>query len=408
MPETTTFFSRSARLFALAWELVFVALLAVGLVRFLTVAHPAWAGVAVVVIVVALVAWRAVALATAGRGVAPAMSLAITIVLAAVLIVVSADFVWIAFPIFLWCFQVWRPRVAVPVVVAIAALAVASGVGHSERFDAGHVLGPTIGAVVAAVMALGYKSLAHESEQRRRLIEDLERTRETLRVSEREAATLAERQRLAREVHDTITQGLSSIAMLLQAAGSQVSSDPDKCRDHIDLARRTALEDLGEARRFVRALTSPALDDVALDEALSESCRRIGEETGIDAHFEVEGEPRPLGTDQQLALYRVAQSALGNVRQHAGARRVDVTITFLEDGVNLDVVDDGIGFDPAARPATGSGSGSEGGFGLSVMAQRLRDLGGSLAIESAPGAGTAVAASLPSGPSPTATTGGGA
>lgn len=397
MAPTPTLFSRSARLFSLAWELVFVVLLAVGAARFLTVPHPWWVTAAVVVSTFALLVWRAVSLVSSAR-VSPTVSLVVTVALSAVLMALSADFVWIAFPLFLWCFQVWRPRVAVPVVVVLAMLAVASGVGYGARFDAGQVLGPAIGAVVAAVMALGYKSLAAESEQRRRLIEDLERAREHLRVTEREAATLAERQRLAREVHDTITQGLSSIAMLLQAAATQVETDPDKCRAHIELARRTAHDDLDEARRFVRALTSPALDDVALDAALSESCRRVAEETGVDARFNVEGEPRPLGTDEQLALYRVAQSALGNVTQHAHAHRVDVTITFLDDGVNLDVVDDGVGFDPSARP----GHSSDGGFGLTAMTERLRDLGGSLVVESAPGQGTAVAASVPAGPSASA------
>lgn len=389
-PTTPTALSRSVRVFAAAWELVFVAMWIVGMLRFLAQDHAAALDVAVVGTAIALAGWRIAWFALGRRG-DPGVELGGTVVLTAVLMALAPDFVWVAFPVFLWCFQCWRPRLAVPVVAGLAGVAIATGVAHAESFDLGQVLGPLIGAVVAAVMALGYKSLAAENDQRRRLIEDLERTREHLAATEREAATLAERQRIAREVHDTVTQGLSSIAMLLQAADAQLDVDPSRSRRHIGLALRAARENLEESRRFVQALSSPSLDDTPLEAAIANVCRRFEEETGIDARFCVDGEPRPLGTEHQLAMFRVAQSALGNVRRHAGATRVDVTVTFQDDLVNLDVVDDGTGFDPA-------GARNGGGFGLTAMAERLGDMDGTLVVESAPGSGTAVAASLPTGP----------
>lgn len=391
---TPTVLSRSVRLFAGAWEIVFAALWVVGMLRFLSQDHTTALDVVVVGTAIVLAGWRIAwfVLRRVGTvGPAPGVELAGTVVLTVVLMALAPDFVWVAFPVFLWCFQYWPPRVAVPVVTVLAAAAIATGVAHARSFDLGQVLGPLIGAVVAAVMALGYKSLAAENDQRRRLIEDLERTREHLATTEREAATLAERQRIAREVHDTVTQGLSSIAMLLQAADAQLDADPSRSRRHIDLALRTARENLEESRRFVRALTSPSLDDAPLDAAIADACRRFEEETGIDARFSVAGEPRPLGAEHQLALFRVAQGALGNVRRHSGATRVDVTVTFQDDVVNLDVVDDGSGFDPV-------GARNGGGFGLTAMAERLGDIDGTLVVESAPGSGTAVAASLPTGP----------
>lgn len=388
--------SRSVTLFDAAWELVFLTLVVVGLVRFLAGSHPTALTAAVLTTAALLVGWR-IGCLVVGRA-RPSRSLELvalagTAIGTVVLIALSADFVWIVFPLFLWCFQLLAPAVSIPCVAALAVLATVSGIAHAAAFDLGQVLGPLIGAIAAGVMALAYRSLSAENEQRRRLIADLESTREHLRTTEREAATLAERERLAREIHDTITQGLSSVTMLLRAADAQLETDPAKAREHIGLALRTTSENLEEARRFVRALTSPALDDAGIDAALGGVCRRLAEETGIDARFTVKGEPRPLDAEAQLALFRVAQSAIGNVRRHAHARRVDVTITFLEDAVNLDVVDDGVGFDPdAPAPAVG------GGFGLKAMAARLRAMGGALAVESRPGAGAAVAASLPTTP----------
>lgn len=388
--------SRSVTLFDAAWELVFVTLLVVGLVRFLAAAHPAALTAAVLIATAVLLGWRIGCLAV-GRA-RPSRSLELvalagTSLGTVVLVALSADFVWIVFPVFLWCFQLIRPAVSIPCVAALAVLATASGIAYAPAFDVGQVLGPLIGAVAAGVMALAHRSLAAENEQRRRLIADLESTREDLRTTEREAATLAERERLAREIHDTITQGLSSVTMLLRAADAQLDADPETAREHVRLALRTTTENLAEARRFVHALTSPALDDAGIDQALDGVCRRLGEETGIDARFTVKGEPRPLDADAQLALFRVAQSAIGNVRRHAQAHRVDVTITFLEDAVNLDVVDDGVGFDPMAPP-----DGVGGGFGLRAMSERLRTMGGALVVESSPGSGAAIVASLPTGP----------
>ncbi len=121
--------------------------------------------------------------------------------------------------------------------------------------------------------------------------------------------------------------------------------------------------------------------------------------------MQVSGDPVALPTDVEAALLRVAQSALANVERHAAATRVAVTLSFLagaaagEEAVALDVVDDGRGFDPEALPAPSDDvpGGTSGGFGLVAMRARLAELGGTLSVESAPGAGTAVAAWVPLG-----------
>lgn len=235
---------------------------------------------------------------------------------------------------------------------------------------------------------LGYQALYRESERRRELIEELIATRAELAVAERGAGILAERERLAREIHDTLAQGLSSIQLLLRAAERTLPPD-SPATEHIARARGAAQENLAEARRFVRALTPPDLEHGSLAGALERLCSGA---PGPLVRFSVSGTPRELPTPYEVALLRIAQSALANVVRHAGAGRAGITLTFMDTSVTLDVVDDGRGFDPASASSAGSDGG---GFGLPAMRARAETLGGLFTVESAPGQGTAVAVTLP-------------
>jgi signal transduction histidine kinase len=133
------------------------------------------------------------------------------------------------------------------------------------------------------------------------------------------------------------------------------------------------------------------LAEQPLPQALQELTGRLGEETGLRAETVVTGTARPLPAHVEEALLRIAQEALANVRKHAAASRVTVTLSHLDDVVMLDVHDDGIGFDQATTVAA-AGSG---GLGLHAMAERVAALGGSLVIESAPGEGTTIAVEVP-------------
>ncbi|MER5640512.1 sensor histidine kinase [Kitasatospora sp. NPDC002227] len=290
------------------------------------------------------------------------------------------EFCYLAFPLYFVCLHLMPARWAVPAVVALTGVVVAAQAGTDGGLTLAKVLGPFAGAVVALLTAYGYAALYRESRARQRLIDDLVRTRGELAASQREAGVLAERQRLAREIHDTLAQGLSSIVLLARSADSALLSDPVAASERIREVGRTASENLAEARRFVAALTPPALDDATLVEAL----RRLA--VGAGADFHLEGEPYPLPVEAEVALLRATQEALANAVRHAGAARIAVSLGYLDDEVTLDVYDDGLGFDPEA-PAPGS-------FGLHGMRERVAALGGSLTVESAPGEGTAVAVSL--------------
>ena len=137
------------------------------------------------------------------------------------------------------------------------------------------------------------------------------------------------------------------------------------------------------------------LAEARLPDAIGDLARRWAQLNGVDAALTTTGDARPLHPDVEVALLRTAQEALANVAKHARAGRVGLTLSYLEDLVILDVRDDGAGFEPAARRPTGS---PDGGFGLTGMRHRVQRLAGRLEIESQPGAGTVVSATVPAIP----------
>ncbi|MFF7851996.1 sensor histidine kinase [Streptomyces sp. NPDC007910] len=303
----------------------------------------------------------------------------------------TPEALWVAFPLYFLQLHLLPARWSLPAVALTAGAAILSYVGHGAALNPGVFIGPLLGAAVAVATVLGYQALYRESERRRRLIEELIATRAELAAAERHAGTLAERERLAREIHDTLAQGLSSIQLLLRAAERALPPD-SPAAGHIERARRAAQDDLAEARRFVRALAPPDLEHGSLAAALERLCEPGAEAGpyGPRVRFSVSGTPVELPTPYEVALLRIARSALANTVRHASASRAEITLSFMGASVTLDVVDDGVGFEPdAVRPS------SEGGFGLPAMRSRAESLGGTFTVESAPGQGTAVAVSLP-------------
>ncbi|MFD5695461.1 sensor histidine kinase [Streptomyces rubiginosohelvolus] len=314
----------------------------------------------------------------------------------AVLLVLSPDALWVAFPLYFLQLHFLPMRWALPAVVVTAAAAITSFAVHRQEIEPGAFIGPLIGAAVAVATVLGYDALFRESERRRELIVELVATRADLAEAERTAGTLAERERLAREIHDTLAQGLSSIQLLLRAAERSLPENAPAA-PHVRAAREAAQANLAEARSFVRALTPPDLEHGSLAAALERLCARTTAPE-LTVRFAVSGTPVELPTPYEVALLRTAQSALANTVRHAEARRAEITLSFMDTSVALDVVDDGRGFDPSGAPGHERGEGGEGGdggFGLPAMRARAGSLGGALSVESAPGQGTAVALTLP-------------
>ncbi|MFF0223556.1 sensor histidine kinase [Streptomyces sp. NPDC004629] len=311
------------------------------------------------------------------------------------LLALSPDGVWVAFPLYFLQLHLLPRRAGLTAVAATALAAITAFAAHQGSFSVAMVIGPALGAAVAVVVVWGYRALYRESEHRRRLIEELTATRADLAQAQHTAGVLAERERLAREIHDTLAQGLSSIQLLLRAAERSLPDRPDAAARHVQAARLAAVDNLAEARRFVAALTPPALDGSTLADALERLCAGVGARHRLTARFHLAGPPAPLPTAHEVALLRIAQSALANTVRHAFAGTAEVTLTYRGDHITLSVVDDGTGFDPAQVLAPDPRSG---GFGLAAMRARMHALGGTLTLESAPGQGTALAARLPFAP----------
>jgi signal transduction histidine kinase len=258
------------------------------------------------------------------------------------------------------------------------------------------------------------QALAEAREANRRLeatVAENAGLHEQLLNQAREAGILDERQRMAREIHDTLAQGLTGIITQLQAS-EQDGQDPAGRSRHVQAAISLARDSLTEARRSVDALRPEPLETARLGGALADVAQRWATLHGIAVQVTTTGTVRPMSPDAEVTLLRTAQEALANVARHAGATRVGLTLSYLKDEVALDVRDDGQGFDPTAvsRPVpvaasaknavTGANGAdghdrANGGFGLVAMRQRIENLAGTLQIESEPGSGTAISACIP-------------
>ncbi|MFC0533770.1 sensor histidine kinase [Phytohabitans kaempferiae] len=307
---------------------------------------------------------------------------------------------------FIYAFTVvpwpWRlPAVAATAVVA--GTAQASGVAATTPMGVGLYLTIVVFNIVilcgtAWVLWLDEKVQA----ERGRTVAELRRANQLLEATlaenaglhsrllaqAREAGVRDERQRMAREIHDTLAQGLTGIITQLQAA-EQRHEAPEQWRRPLESVKRLARESLSEARRSVDALRPEPLETGRLSDALAEVAGRWSRLHGPAVQVTTTGTARPMSRETEFALLRTAQEALANVAKHAHATRVGVTLSYLEHEVALDVRDDGRGFDPA---------GVGGGFGLTIMRQRVEGLSGTLQIESEPGAGTGISACVPTLP----------
>ncbi len=327
-------------------------------------------------------------------------------------VAVSPEFVWLAFPLWLLAGFVMRLRWALLLSVVILAVVVAAPLLHTGATSYANVIGPLVGGVFALGISRGYLELVRDGRERRRLIASLVATQEEMAAlqdelarTQRESGASAERTRVSRDIHDTVAQSVSSIGMLARSALE--ADDAAQSTRALRQIGTLAAEGLADARRIVNALMPAELESSALGDALARMLERLAEETGIAATLHVDDDLPALGLDAEVALLRTVQSALANVRSHAAASRVVVTLADAGDAVRLDIVDDGIGFDATRWEAQGGAGSRGGGYGLRSMRARLRELGGGLDVESVQGDGAALSAHVPlGGPSPARDAGG--
>ncbi|CAM3260431.1 Signal transduction histidine-protein kinase/phosphatase DegS [Arthrobacter ulcerisalmonis] len=336
--------------------------------------------------------------------------LGLVTVLWAILLAASADFAWLAFPLFFLHLHLLSRRVALITITLMTAAVVgaqwlASGLAVPH---AAVIIGPVLGAAFSVVTGLAYRALYVEAENQRLAADELRRTRAELAAAQHNTGVLAERSRLAREIHDTLAQGLSSIVLMSRAATKSLQTDDVATASaRLEIVQQTAASNLAEARNFVRGLSAPQLQDASLADSLRRLCvetesTAAAQGVSLRCRFELDGPPADLPQPHAVTLLRAAQASLANVAAHAHATNAVVTLAFLGTEVTLDIYDDGIGFDPTTAPAAAVAAAGGRGFGIGSLRERVGILEGTLTVESAPGEGTVVGIRLPllSGQSP--------
>ncbi|QRX89864.1 sensor histidine kinase [Streptomyces noursei] len=319
------------------------------------------------------------------------------------LVLQAPSFAWSAVAIVYTALQLLPARAALALITVLTVLVVVAQV----RINGPDPLLIVVPPVVAGLAATVFTHMQRQAARQRSLIEDLVRTRRVLASSQRRAGMLAERERLSMEIHDTLAQALSSQRMLLQAAERLWTTDPEAAHRHMTTASDIAERNLVEARRFVHDLAPADLSGGGgLPEALRALARRetaagaAAEGTAQDARtggptvrFRIDGDPVPLPPAVAAGLLRVAQGAVANVREHAHASDAVLTLSYLDEDVVLDIADNGCGFTPGQQGTQGPAP--HRGHGLRAMEVRLRQLDGTLTVESHPGDGTVVSAAVP-------------
>ncbi|MCC2336703.1 sensor histidine kinase [Cellulomonas wangsupingiae] len=385
------------------WDLVFVGLTALYLVAVLTeVSTPADAllpagAMAVLVLTYVLVGRRGVVRGDTRRVDAYLAVLVVVVVSQVALADIGPVLLFLAYV------QIWNlVRTRVAGVVWAVALAVGCTVAEALRVrgtDEQIVeIAAQFGSALLFAVALGLwiTHVAEQSEERAYLLDELRATQDALAASHHAAGVVAERERLAAEIHDTLAQGFTSVVMLAQTASVEL----ERGRSDRVAARLAGIEDvardnLAEARALVAAFSPPDLQDGTLADALARLATRFTGETGVRVEVVDDAGDDLAGREAQVVLLRAAQEALANVRRHAAASHVTLRLARSGDEVVLEVADDGRGLPAGASEGTG----------LRGMRARADAAGGTLDVVGTPGDGTRVRLRVPVRPAAAGTTG---
>lgn len=257
-----------------------------------------------------------------------------------------------------------------------------------DQDEVGPILVTTfISLGISLALGLFIHRIVDEADSRARTIDELHATQARLAAVERDRGVQEERERISREIHDTLAQGFTSVVALSRAASSALArGDAEVAAERLALIESTAVDNLAEARLIVAELTPGHLQSRTLAEALTRLGEAVSAEAGLRADVAVAGEPAPLGGVTEVVLLRTAQEALSNVRRHARAANVAVGLSYEPERVVLTVTDDGRGFDPAADAP---------GFGLDGVRARAAEVGGTVDVASSAGAGTRLRLEVP-------------
>lgn len=387
--DRTDFWRRSLR----GWDVAFYALTVV-CASSIANARPdaASAAVAFGALAILVVAYTLLGRRAARTGDERLAGAYLAVLVVVVVVVVRAELVG-AVLLFIAYSQIWffsttrRRGVVLSVVLTLgtaAAMALRTqGDGEVLLAIAGQM---GVALLFAVTLGLWITQVAEQSEERAELVEQLQDAQAALAEQHHAAGVVAERERLAQEIHDTLAQGFTSVVMLAQSAAADLDrADPDAARMRIGLVERTARDNLAEARALVAAFVPVALDGATLGQALRRLADRFHAETGVTVDLDVADPPRHLPRDVEVVLLRAAQEALANVRRHAHASRVLLRLDAGDGTAELEVLDDGRGIVPGSRE----------GIGLRGMRERVSAGGGDVLLAPDPAGGTRLLVRVP-------------
>ncbi|WP_420037821.1 sensor histidine kinase [Streptomyces sp. cg28] len=372
------------------WDSYFAVVWLATLVFVLGTAQPAWpvrlaAGCLLVLLVPWYVGYGRLVLLTEGVN----EGRAVTYIAGAVAVylmpgVLVGETRLMAFALVPQCFMALRYRRAM---IAVTVVNLAPVVGWALLWDISgqDVFFNSVFAVVTLVFSAAFGSwtirIMEQSQERADLIAELDASREEIARLSADRGALAERERMSREIHDTLAQGFTSVLMLVQAVETELTSDVPQARRHLRLMADTARQNLAEARALVAGGAPADLDGASLPDAL----HRLAARHGADVH--ISGTARPLAPGLEVVVLRGCQEALSNVRKHAAPdTAVQVRLAYTGADLTLVVRDTGPGFAPGAAGD---------GFGLRGLRARAAEVGGTAVVDSAPGTGTTVTVRLP-------------
>ncbi|WP_330304583.1 MULTISPECIES: sensor histidine kinase [unclassified Streptomyces] len=259
--------------------------------------------------------------------------------------------------------------------------------GWSAEFFGETAVSTLIVVAVGVLIGLWAHSVVAQSAERARLIDELEQAQAQLSEAHQRQGAADERERMARDIHDTLAQGFASIVVLAEAARAGIAADPARSAQQLRSIESTARENLAEARELVSGAQQPGPGARGTAGSVVGTLRRTLDRFAEDTGLAVDADLADLDCDQQtrIALLRCTQESLANIRKHARASTVGVVLARQQYGVELEITDDGTGF--VVHESTG--------FGLDGMRKRLAELGGRLTVTSSVGDGTRVLAVIP-------------
>ena len=286
--------------------------------------------------------------------------------------------------------QVLSPRATAVVGALVGAALVGAGLLMVPTHGWAHGVREATVMLVATVFTVAVSRVAARERRARAELAAANRRLRASAAQAEELATTRERNRLARELHDTLAQGFTGIVLQLEATESAlVGGRPEVASQRLDQARILARESLAEARRSVWSLRPQVLERRPLPEALPDAVRALTVGTALAVHVETPDRVPPLSPDLEADVLRVAQEAVTNAVKHAGARTLAVGLGWDGSCLELRVRDDGRGFVARGRPSEDGG-----GFGLTAMRERIERHGGTLRIDARPGEGSEVVAAV--------------